>query len=800
MIRRIEKAAVIGSGIMGGGIAALCASAGIRTLLLDIVPFDLKDEEKNNPSARNRIVEAGIQAQLKAKPAAFMDKAHDVAMIEKGNLTDDFSKLAECDIIFEVVVENLKIKQELFERIEKVRKPGSIIASNTSGLPIAKMAEGRSKDFREHFLITHFFNPVRYMKILEMVAGPDTKKEVCDFTAKWGEQILGKGIVWGKDTPNFIGNRIGVELMCEAISLIDKGIGTIPEADAIFSKPMGIPGTAVFGLADFVGNDTIDHIAVNSYELLTKDEYREIYNLPAFYKKMIENKMFGNKTRDKGGFYLSTKGPDGKKIKKVIDPKTGQHVDFDSKAKYPVVEAVKAMGTIQEKIKYIFMNHDFAKKLLSSMCVYSANRIPEITDSIVDLDNAMKWGYAWQMGPFEMWDSIGIADSLPEIEKAGFAVPANVKKMAGKGASSFYRINNGRKQYWDFTSESYKDIVYSPQMIFLEDLKADKAKVVKGNKSASLVDLGDGVLCFEFHSKMNAINGEIISLINEVSDYIKNNGVGLVIGNQAAGIPPAFSAGGDLKYMGELAAAGKFSEIDQFIANVHASLKSLKYSGFPVVAAPYGLALGGGCEVCLWSDKIVAHCELYMGLVEIGAGLLPAGGGCTNLWRRLIEAPLTPVTDMLAVFLKAFEQIAFAKVGMSAMEAKAAGFIRPQDRIVFNKDYLIGEAKKEVLKMVDDGYVAPFPTPIKVMGYYAMGGVDAQLPAMRAAGFITPHMGHIARTIAYVLSGGDTPQNGMISEDYMLRLEREAFVELWKTESTRKMAEHMLTKGKPLMI
>lgn len=351
MNRRIAKAAVIGSGIMGGGIAALCASAGVKTLLLDIAPFNLTDEEKNSRTAKSRIVETGLQAQIKAKPAAFMDRSHDLALIETGNLTDDFEKLSDCDIIFEVVVENLKIKQDLFSRLEKIRKPGSIIASNTSGLPIAQMAEGRSRDFKEHFLITHFFNPVRYMKILEMIAGPETKKEVCDFTARWGEQILGKGIVWGKDTPNFIGNRIGMALICVALRLIDKEMISIPEADAIFSKPMGFPGTAIFGLTDFVGADTTDHIADNSYELLVDDEQREIYKTPKFFKEMMAKGMYGNKAKDKGGFYLSGKGPDGKKFKKVLDIKTLQHVDYDTKAVYPSVEAVNREAVAESRAK-----------------------------------------------------------------------------------------------------------------------------------------------------------------------------------------------------------------------------------------------------------------------------------------------------------------------------------------------------------------------------------------------------------------------------------------------------------------
>jgi 3-hydroxyacyl-CoA dehydrogenase len=799
MTRRIEKVAVIGSGIMGGGIAALCASAGIKTLLLDIAPFDLKDEEKNDKAAKNRIVEAGLQAQVKAKPAAFMNKAVDLTLIETGNLTDDFDKLKDADLIFEVVVENLKIKQDLFSRLEKVMKPGAIIASNTSGLPISQMAEGRSKEFKENFLILHFFNPVRYMKILECVAGPETSKEVCDFISKWGEQTLGKGVVWAKDTPNFIGNRIGVELICEAFKLIEEGKASIPEADAMFGKPMGIPGTAIFGLADFVGNDTIDHIAENSYELLTKDEYREIYKTPDFFKKMMEKKMYGNKSKEAGGFYLSGRGADGKKFKKVLDIKTLEHVDFDRKATYPIVEAVKEFATTAEKQKHLFNNNEFAQKLISSMCIYSANRVPEIADTLVDVDNGMKWGYAWEFGPFETWDNIGVKESLPLMEKAGFAIPANVKKMVEKGATSFYKIENGIKKYWDFASESYKDVPYSPNMVFLSNIKADAKKVVLGTDSASLVDIGDDVFCFEFHTKMNAINGEIVSMIPKVTEFIRKNGAGMVIGNEAGGIPPAFSAGGDLKYMLEMAKKGDFKGINDFIADVHTGMKAMKYASFPVVAAPFGLALGGGCEVCLWADKIVAHNELYMALVEVGAGLVPAGGGCVQMWKRLSEAVVTP-TDWLTVFLAAFRTIAMPMPSMSAQEARNKGFLRAQDRIIFNRDYLIGDAKKEVLRMAEDGYVPPANLPIKVMGQDAMGAVDANIPDMLAGYQIAPHISTVVRRVAYVISGGTAFKGTEISEDAMLALEREMFVDCWKTEGSQKMAEHMATKGKPLFI
>jgi len=806
MTQRIEKVAVIGSGIMGGGIAALCASAGIPTLLLDIVPFDLKDEEKNDPKARNRIVEAGLQAQIKAKPAAFMDKKFDPSLIEIGNLDDDFDKLKDCDLIVEVVVENLKIKQDLFARVEKIKKPGAIVASNTSGLPLKKMAEGRNQEFKENFLIMHFFNPVRYMKLLELVPGEDTKKEVLDFIAAWGEKILGKGIVWAKDTPNFIGNRIGVQLICEAFKLLEKEDITIPEFDQLFGPVFGMPKTAIFALADLVGLDTIGHLAENSYELLTEDEYRDVYKLPEYIKGMLDKKMFGNKTKEAGGFYKTVVDPKTwKRSKLVLDSKSLDHAEFDRKASLEVVTAAKKGKTLAEKQKGVLFSDDpksaVAWKLIASACIYAANRIPEISDTIVEIDNAMKWGYAWEAGPFEIWDNIGLKDSVAKMEKDGLKIPANIKKMVDGGNETFYRVEKGKKQYFDFTSNSYKDVQVSDNMIFLANLKADN-KVVKETKSCSLIDLGDGVFNLEFHTKMNAINGEIVDFIPEAGEYVKANGVGVVIGNQAPGIPGAFSAGGDLAYMGSLAKEKKWSEIDNFIKKVHTNLFGMKYAPFPVVAAPYGMTLGGGCETCLAADKIVAHAELYMGLVEIGAGLLPAGGGCTNLWRKFVENVPGPVkiSDMGAFFIPTFQNIAMAKVSMSAAEARKNGFLGAKDRIIFNKDYLIGEAKKEVLRMVEDGYVAPVKTKIPIMGREAQGMIHAELFNMASGGYITPHMNFIAKKIAYVISGGEAKQGIAVSEDYMLKLEREAFVELWQTENSQKMAEHMLTKGKPLMI
>lgn len=803
MLKRIEKVAVIGSGIMGGGIAALCASAGIKTLLLDIVPFDLKDEEKDDPKARNRIVEEGLKNTLKAKPAAFMDKKADPMNIETGNLEDDFDKLKECDLIVEVVVENLKIKQDLFSRIEKIMGPDTIIASNTSGLPLANMAEGRSEQFRKNFLITHFFNPVRYMKLLEVVPGEDTRQEIIDLISGWGEKILGKGIVIGKDTPNFIGNRIGVHSIAVILNTINDSEVTFEEVDAAMGPPLGRPKTGVFALSDLVGLDTLHHLLNNSHELLPNDEAREVYTVPDWFQKMIDKGLYGNKT--KAGFYKKELTPDWKKKKLKYDIETGEYVDDVKKPDLECVKKAKAANTLTEKINIIFNGDEevskYAWKVTAASLIYSANRIPEIADSLVEIDNAMKWGYNYEVGPFEMWDMMGVKNSVARMEADGMTVPENVKKMLDAGYENFYRIENGIRQYFDFASQSYKEVELSDNIIFLADLKAAD-KVVTTNSSATVIDLGDGVFNLEFHTKMNALNFEIIETLANTIEYVRQNGQGLVIGNQAGGMPGAWSAGADLLQMLTAAKEGKFDEIKQGAQTLQESNQRIRYSPFPVVAAPYGMVLGGGCEICLAVDRIVAHCELFMGLVEIGAGLLPGGGGNMMYWRKVLESIPNDakITDLAPFFLLLMTNIGQAKTSMSAAQARNMGLLGPKDRIVYNKDYLIGEAKKEVLRMVDDGYTPPAQKRLPIMGREGQGMLAANLFSMEKGGYVPPHMAFITKKIGYVVSGGDVIGGTEVPEEYLLQIEREAFVDLWKTENSQKMAEHMLNNGKPLFI
>ncbi len=801
MVRKIKKASVIGSGIMGGGIAALLASAGVDVLLLDIVPFDLKDEEKKDPKARNRIVEAGLTGATKAKPPLFYSK-DDVSRISIGNLEDDFDKLAECDWIVEVVVENLKIKQQLFKRIDGIRGKDAIVSSNTSGIPLKAMSEGLSKGFKEHFLGTHFFNPVRYMHLLEIIPGESTKKEVLEFVADFGENRLGKGIVWAKDTPNFIGNRIGIHGIGKCMQVMLEDGMTIPEVDAIFGPPMGRPKTAIFATSDLVGLDTMTHVMKNTYDMCVKDEERAVFQVPEFLQNMLKNNQLGNKT--KAGFYKKEITPEWKKIKKTINTKTGEYEEFE-KATFPCLDAAKKAATLPEKLKAVLYGKDkaakFAWKVQAGALIYAANRIPEISDTIVEIDNAMKWGYNFELGPFETWDAMGLKESVKKMEKDGMAVPKKIKKMLENKATSFYKLKKGIKYYYDFKSGTYKEVRVSKKALSLDSFKAEK-KVVLTSDSCSLIDIGDGVFCLEFHSKMNAINKSMVDFMSKAGEYVDVNGIGMVIGNQAGGMPGAFSAGGDLAYMLGLARDKKFSEIDKFIRNVHTGIMGTRYAKYPVVAAPYGLALGGGCEICLSADRIVAHADLFMGLVEIGAGLVPGGCGMINLWRRFVESKpeAGKITDLAGFFLPAFMNVAQAKVSNSAADARKNGFLRPVDRIVPNRDNLIGEAKKEVLKMVDDGYAPPIKKGIPVLGREALGMVWAEMFNMKGGGYITPHMEFIAKKIAVCMSGGDVPNGTAVSEEHLMTLERDAFVDLWKTENTQKMAENIMKTGKPLFL
>jgi len=799
MPRKIRTAAVIGSGVMGGGIAALLAAAGVKTWLLDIVPFDLKTEEQSDPAARNRIAKAGLDALLGSSPSLLMQK-NDVARITIGNLADDFEKIADVDWIIEVVVENLQVKRDLLQRIEAVRTKGTIISSNTSGIPLQAMSDGLSDEFKQHFLGTHFFNPVRYMKLLEIIPGRETLPEVLKFMADYGERILGKGIVWAKDTPNFVGNRIGVQGMVKAIQLMADEKMTIPEVDALFGPVLGRPKTAMFKTADLVGLDILAHVAKNTYDLVETDEARDSFVMPQFVNAMIEKNLLGKKSRS--GFYKTDLTPEWQKIRKVIDPATLEYAEYEP-ATFACLAEAKKSKSLPLKIQAVIYGDDkgaqFAWKAVASNLIYAANRIPEISDTIVEIDNAMKWGFNFEMGPFETWDAIGLQKSVARMEKEGLTVPQNIKNMLAAGCTAFYKTENGRRLYYDFASQSYRSQVISENIVSLPALKST-GRVVKENNSVSLIDLGDDVLCLELHTKMNALNQEITEFLPVALETVDACAAGLVIGNQAGGMPGAFSAGANLADVAAAVKDQRFDDLDKMIAGLQYGLLNLHYAPFPVVAAPFGLALGGGCELCLAADKIVAHAELYMGQVEIGVGLVPAGGGCLNLWRKFLESVPAAVTDMdlAKFFIPVFMSIAMAKVSMSAAEARANGFLGPRDRIVFNRDHLIGEAKKDVLKMVDEGYAPPVKGRIKVLGQAAQGMVAAQIGDMANGGFVSQYDAFLAAKIAYIISGGDVRDNAEVADDVILTLERQAFIDLLKQEKTQARIEHMLKTGKPL--
>ncbi|MCP3942672.1 MAG: 3-hydroxyacyl-CoA dehydrogenase/enoyl-CoA hydratase family protein [Desulfobacteraceae bacterium] len=796
MTQKIRKAAVLGSGVMGGAIAALLASAGVKTTLLDIIPFDLKGDEKKDPKARNKIVEQGFNNLLTARPAALMTPG-DAKFISIGNLEDDFDRLADCDWIIEVVLENLEVKQKLFKRIQAVRKKDAIVSSNTSGIPLEKITQGLSPEFKSHFLGTHFFNPVRYMHLLELIPGQETKQEVLDFIADFGSKRLGKGIVWAKDTPNFIGNRIGIFNSLNNIhTMMEQGL-SIPEVDALMGPALGRAKTAQFRTGDLVGLDILYQVAENTHALLPDDSEKARFKAPDFLGAMVEKKYLGNKTR--GGFYKKVTDKNGQRTILVINPDTLEYEPFE-KPDFPCLDQAAKAGTLTEKIQAMVFGKDrgsaYVWKCLSRTWIYAANRIPEISDTILEIDKAVRWGFNAAMGPFEMWDAAGVETAVERMISDKLEVPDAVMKMLNNGCKTFYKTENSIQYYYDFSSQKYLAKLVQEEELDLKVLKSGTG-LVKSCASASLIDLGDGVFCCEFHTKMNALSPEIKVFIDECLDYVNENGQGLIYGNQAA---KAFSAGADLKAMAKRAKAGNFDEISRGVASFQAVIQKAKYAPFPVVAAPFGMTLGGGCEICLGADRIVAHTELYMGLVEVGVGLLPAGAGCLNLWKKVSKRLGPPINgaDLMAAFMPVFSAIAMAKVSTSAAEARINGFLGETDRIVFNRDCLIAEAKKEVLRMVEDGYSPPLKTDITVLGDAAQGPVAAYLMNMTKGGFISDYDAFLANRIARVISGGEVGNATPVDEEVILTLERKTFIENLTQEKTMERITHLLATGKPL--
>jgi len=799
---RIAKAAVLGAGTMGAQIAAHLANAGVPTLLLDIVPGELSPEEQAkgftlaSPQVRNRFARNGFEGAKKAKPAAFFtpDAA---SLISVGNLDDDLTKLKDCDLIVEAVVENLDIKRSLFERIEQHRRPGSIIASNTSGIPIHLLADGRSEDFKQHFLGVHFFNPPRYLHLVEIIRTEWTKPEVSCFLFGFLDQRLGKGVVPAKDRPNFIANRIGTFGALYTIKTMLEDGYSIEEVDKITGPTVGRPKSATFRTFDLVGLDVFTHVIKNLYEALPEDEERDMFVVPDVLAKMVERGLLGNKT--KAGFYRKQKGQGDKTEIWTLDTAT---IDYRpaQKAKLPSLDMAKNIEDAPERIRALTWGKDrvgaFLWKTLSKTLIYAAKRIPEIADNVVEVDRAMRWGFGWELGPFEVWDAIGVEKSVARMKEEGATLPSNVEQMIASGATSFYKNENGQQFYFDFSAGRYVPLVEQPGVLILKSIKEQKG-VIKKNAGASLIDIGDGVACLEFHSKMNAIGGDTLQMLKFALSEVEKNFVGLVVGNQGTN----FCVGANIMLMLMEAQEENWEELDMMVRVFQNSTMSLRYSPKPVVVAPFQMVFGGGCEMVLHADRVRAAGETYIGLVEVGVGIIPAGGGTKEMLVRALDAIPKGAEDAdpFPFVKRAFETIALAKVATSAEEARSLGFLSADDTVSMNTDRLIADAKKEVLSLAASGYVAPQQrTDILALGNSALSTLKLGVHQMKRAGYISDHDAEIGTQLARILTGGDLNHPTRVSEQYMLDLEREAFLKLVSTRKTQERIAQMLKTGKPL--
>ncbi len=808
MNKRIKTAGVIGAGVMGAAIAAHLANVGIETILLDIVPPELtKDDEKKgytkkSKAFRNKFAKNGLDRTLKAKPASFY-LPESAKLIAIGNMEDDLGLLSKVDWIIEVVLESVDIKKSIFEKVETVMSPGAIITSNTSGILAQTLCEGRSENFRKYFAITHFFNPPRYMKLLEIVPGPDTLPEVIEIISKTSEDVLGKGVVYAKDTPNFVANRIGVFSLLYAIrAMMDLGL-TIEAVDRLTGRVIGHPNSASFRTADLVGLDTLVDVANNVYDGVPDDEKREIFKVPDLIKQMIDRKLLGEKTKQ--GFYKKTRDSEGSRVILSLDCSTLDHSPQE-KVKMASLEAAKTISGTSEKIKSLYYAEDiggeFTFRTATETLIYSANRIPEIADDIVSIDNAMKWGYAWKMGPFETWDALGVDKSVAKMKEAGYQVPAWVQEMLDAGKVSFYKKEARVLYYYDPSTANYKEATVKPEIILLPSLK-DREKKVAGNTGASLIDIGDGVACLEFHSKMNAMGDDIINMAVKAAEIVSRDFQGLVIANHAEN----FSVGANLPLVLFAAQEEEWDDLGWLVKTFQGAFMKLKYLDKPVVAAPAGMALGGGCEICLASDRVRYAAETYLGLVEVGVGLIPAGGGTKEMLIRNTEnlfevqkgGLYQTQIELMPFIARAFETIAMAKVSTSGPEAVKLGYLRPTDKMTVNRDCLIQDAKNTVLAMNMEGYAPTRPRDdIRVAGENAFAVMKFGLWSMREAGYITEHDVTVSTKVGYVLCGGNVHADTLVTEQYLLDLEREAFLSLCGDPKTHARIQHMLSTGKPL--
>jgi 3-hydroxyacyl-CoA dehydrogenase len=801
MRQKIKKAAVLGAGVMGSAIAAHLANVGIPSFLLDIVPPEMTEAEKKkgltfqSPEVRNRFAVLGKKRVQESRPASLYWK-EDAELLSVGNFEDHLSWVSQADWIIEAVIEDLNLKRELFKKLLPFLKEGTVISSNTSGISIKKMCEGFSRDFEERFLGTHFFTPPRYMKLLEIIPIPATPKDIVERMADVGERILGKGVVYAKDTPNFIGNRIGAFSGAITMRTMVEDGYRIEEVDQITGPAIGRPKMGTFKLGDLVGLDVMAHVSKNLYETIPAGKERDIFAPSSFIQQMIKNQWLGLKTKQ--GFYKKVKG-EGKEETLVLDYEKLEYRP-QQKVNLPSLEMAKNIEDVRERVKSFVMSPDrggqFAWKILKKILLYSAEKVPEISDDIVNIDRAMKWGYNWELGPFELWDAMGLKPSVKRMEKEGEMIPPLVEQLLSKGYSSFYEKKDGHVFYFDLGAGQYQKVEEKPEIILLPSLK-DRNKTILSNPGASLIDLGDGVACLEFHSKMNSIGTDTVQMIRDSLKEVGEKFDGLVIGNHSDN----FSVGANLMLMLFEIQDENWDDIEAVVKAFQDALMAVKYFEKPVVAAPFGLTLAGGCEVCLACAKMQAAAETYMGLVEVGVGLIPAGGGTKEMLLRCTEGIPPGVVDveLLPFVRKAFETVAMAKVGTSAKEAQQLGYMRMTDKVTINRDFLIHDAKHTVLDLIKEGYRPPRPkNNIKVMGERGHALLQMGLFFMREGGYISQYDEHVAKKVAYIMSGGNLPDGTEVTEQYLLDLEREAFVSLCGEQKTQERMEYMLKKGKPL--
>lgn len=799
MSRLIRKVAVLGSGVMGSRIACHFANTGVEVLLLDIVPRELNEAEKakgltlESKAVRNRIVNDSLQGVLKSNPSPVYSKSV-VSRIKTGNFDDNLSEITQCDWVLEAVVERLDIKQQVFEKVEQFRKPGSLITTNTSGIPIHYLVKGRSDDFVKHFCGTHFFNPPRYLRLLEIIPGPSTDQNVIDFLMHYGELHLGKTTVLCKDTPAFIANRIGVYGIMSLFHTVKKMGLTVEEVDKLTGPVLGRPKSATFRTCDVVGLDTLVHVANGLKDNCPNDEAKALFVLPDYVAKMNESKWLGDKTGQ--GFYKKVKGSGGKSEILALDLNTMEYRP-QQKVKFATLEQTKPIENLRERMKVLVAGKDkageFYRASFAGLFAYVSNRIPEISDEIYKIDQAMNAGFGWELGPFEAWDAIGVKESIAMMDAAGIHTAAWVKEMLAAGCTTFYKIENGKKLCYDVPSKSYKVIPGTEQFILLDTVR--ESKTVWKNAGTTLTDIGDGILNLEFHTKMNTIGGEVLSGINKAIDIAEKDFRGLVISNEGQN----FSAGANLGMVFMLAIEQEWDELDFAVRAFQNATSRIRYSSIPVVAAPHNLTLGGGTEICLHADAVVAHAETYMGLVEFGVGVIPGGGGTKEFALRLSDN-LAEGDVELNEFRNRFLTIGQAKVSTSAREAFELGYLRNGiDRVVVSRNRLLTEAKAEALRLADEGYTKPVPrTDIRVLGKQALGLAYVGANSMLSGKYISEHDALISRKLAWVLCGGDLSQPTMVSEKYLLDLEREAFLSLCGERKSLERMQSILNGGKVL--